>query len=43
VPRHVEGPAIKAALAKLEGENRTRAALREGESLAEVFEKYGVL
>jgi len=43
VPRAVEAAAIEQALAKVEGENRTRAALEQGLTLTEVYAKYGVL
>jgi 4-hydroxy-4-methyl-2-oxoglutarate aldolase len=42
-PRQVEAAAIAQALAKVEGENQTRAALEQGLSLTEVYAKYGVL
>jgi regulator of RNase E activity RraA len=43
VPREAEQEAIEKALAKVEGENRTRAALEAGMTLTQVYEKYGVL
>ena len=43
VPKEVEAEAIKQALGKVEGENRTRAALEQGMTLTEVYAKYGVL
>jgi len=43
IPRELEEEALAAALAKIENEDRTRDELRAGASLAEVFEKYGVL
>jgi 4-hydroxy-4-methyl-2-oxoglutarate aldolase len=43
VPRAVEAAAVERALAKVEGENCTRAALEQGMTLAEVYAKYGVL
>jgi regulator of RNase E activity RraA len=43
VPREAEREAIEKALAKVEGENRTRAALEAGMTLTQVYEKYGVL
>ena len=43
IPRAIEREVIETALAKVEGENRTRDALRRGEKLGQVFAKYGVL
>lgn len=43
VPPEAEAAAIAEALAKVEGENQTRAALEQGLSLTEVYAKYGVL
>jgi 4-hydroxy-4-methyl-2-oxoglutarate aldolase len=43
VPQPIVAQTLKLALAKVEGENRTRDALKEGALLADVFEKYGVL
>ena len=43
VPREVEREAVERALAKLAGEDRTRAALEQGLTLSEVYAKYGVL
>ena len=43
VPREVEAEVITQALAKVEGENRTRDELRRGMKLGEVYAKYGVL
>lgn len=43
VPRAVEAEAVQRALEKVEGENRTRAALEQGLTLTEVYAKYGVL
>ena len=43
VPRDAEREAIRRALAKMEGEDRTRAALEKGMSLAEVYARYGLL
>jgi 4-hydroxy-4-methyl-2-oxoglutarate aldolase len=43
VPRAVESEVIRRALAKVEGENRTRAALEQGLTLTDVYAKYGVL
>lgn len=43
VPHEVEAAAIRQALEKVEGENRTRAALEQGLTLTEVYAMYGVL
>ena len=43
IPRAIEDKVIEAALAKIEGEDRTREALARGETLAAVFAKYGIL
>ncbi|WP_088343695.1 MULTISPECIES: RraA family protein [Rhodomicrobium] len=43
VPRAIQEEVIARALAKVEGENATRAALERGDSLADVFERFGVL
>lgn len=43
VPRAIEGETIAAALAKLDGENKTREALERGEKLADVFKRHGIL
>jgi 4-hydroxy-4-methyl-2-oxoglutarate aldolase len=43
VPRAVEGDVVAAALAKVRGENETRAALERGEKLADVFRRHGIL
>lgn len=43
IPRQIEDEVIAAALEKVEGENLTRDALRRGETLAEVFARYGIL
>ena len=43
VPRAVEGEVVAAALAKVAGENATRAALARGEKLADVFRRHGIL
>lgn len=43
VPRAIEGQVIAAALAKVAGENATRAALARGEKLADVFRRHGIL
>ena len=43
IPRAIEEQVIAAALAKVEGEDATRAALERGEKLAEVFARLGIL
>ena len=43
VPRAVEDAVVAAALAKVRGENETRAALGRGEKLADVFRRHGIL
>jgi len=43
VPKRVEKQVFAAALAKVAGENRTRAALARGEKLADVFKREGIL
>jgi regulator of RNase E activity RraA len=43
VPRAVEDEVVAAALAKVRGENETRAALERGEKLADVFRRHGIL
>jgi 4-hydroxy-4-methyl-2-oxoglutarate aldolase len=43
VPRAVEDEVLARAFAKVEGEDRTRADLERGDTLAEVFARYGIL
>ena len=43
VPQPVVTQAVKNALEKVEGEDRTRDELKQGARLADVFKKYGVL
>jgi 4-hydroxy-4-methyl-2-oxoglutarate aldolase len=43
VPQPVVTQAVKKALEKVEGEDRTRDELKRGARLADVFKKYGVL
>ena len=43
IPQNIEKVVIEAALEKVRGENRTREALREGATLREVYDKYGIL
>lgn len=43
IPQSHELAVIEKAIAKVTGENNTRDALRKGESLGEVFKRFGVL
>lgn len=43
IPQSVEQKVIDAALEKVQGENQTRNALREGATLREVYDEYGIL
>ncbi len=43
IPQSVEQQVIEAALEKVQGENQTRDALREGATLREIYDKYGIL
>ena len=43
IPQAVETKVIDTALEKVRGENQTREALREGATLREVYDKYGIL
>ena len=43
VPQAIEVEAIKAAFAKVSGENRTRDAIRDGMSATEAYEQFGIL
>ncbi len=43
IPREIERETVERALAKVDGENRTREALQAGMTLTEVYAKYGVL
>jgi 4-hydroxy-4-methyl-2-oxoglutarate aldolase len=43
VPRAVTDEAVRHALAKVEGEDATREALRRGEKLKDVFARHGIL
>lgn len=43
VPRHLEEQAMKAALEKVNAENITRDAIRNGMKASEAYKKYGVL
>ena len=43
IPQSVETQVIEAALEKVSAENRTRDALREGATLREVYDTFGIL
>ena len=43
IPKAAEEQVIAAALAKVQGENKTRDALARGEKLADVFRRHGIL
>jgi regulator of RNase E activity RraA len=43
IPKQIEKEVIQSCIEKIEGENNTRRELYEGKTLAEVYEKYGVL
>ena len=43
IPREVEKQVLELAVGKVTGENDTRDALRKGESLASVFQRFGIL
>lgn len=43
IPREVEEKVVALAIEKVTGENATRDALRRGESLASVFQRFGIL
>jgi regulator of RNase E activity RraA len=43
IPREHEAAVIAKAREKAQGEDRTRAELRQGRLLGQVYEKYGVL
>jgi regulator of RNase E activity RraA len=43
IPREAEPEVVKRALAKVQGENLSRDALRAGEKLADVFRRLGIL
>ncbi|HEV2124024.1 MAG TPA: RraA family protein, partial [Chloroflexota bacterium] len=43
IPREIERETVERALAKVDGENRTREALQAGMTLTEVYARYGVL
>lgn len=43
VPKDIEKTIIHAALEKVQGENKTRNALREGATLREVYDRFGIL
>jgi hypothetical protein len=43
IPSDLIGPVIDGAMAKIDGENRTRDEIRAGAKLADVYARYGVL
>lgn len=43
IPQDIAADVIAAALDRIEGEDKTRAHLEQGDLLAQVYEKYGVL
>jgi regulator of RNase E activity RraA len=43
VPKSIEDVVIAEALAKVRGENAVRDGIRQGRSLRELFDSYGVL
>ncbi len=43
IPKAHEHEVVEKAIAKVLGENNTRDALRRGESLAQVFQRFGIL
>ena len=43
IPKAHEHAVLEKAMAKVVGENNTRDALRQGESLASVFQRFGIL
>ena len=43
IPQEVEEKVVALAIEKVSGENDTREALRAGESLASVFQRFGIL
>ena len=43
VPHQYESEAVHAALEKVRGENKVRAAIEQGLSTTEAFEKYGIM
>lgn len=43
IPHEVENEVLQLALEKVEAENKTRQEIKEGKTLREVFDKYGVL
>lgn len=43
IPKAHEHAVVEKAIAKVLGENNTRDALRKGESLAQVFQRFGIL
>jgi 4-hydroxy-4-methyl-2-oxoglutarate aldolase len=43
IPRDVEAEVMRRALEKVSGENQSREALQQGERLADVFKRLGIL
>jgi regulator of RNase E activity RraA len=43
IPKKIEAEVLKRAFEKVEGENKTLAALKRGEKLGTVFARYGIL
>jgi 4-hydroxy-4-methyl-2-oxoglutarate aldolase len=43
IPRDVEAEVVRRALEKVSGENQSREALQQGEKLADVFRRLGIL
>ena len=43
IPREVEEQVVALAIEKVTAENNTREALRSGETLASVFQRFGIL
>ena len=43
IPRDVEAEVVRRALEKVPGENQSRQALQQGEKLADVFGRLGIL
>jgi regulator of RNase E activity RraA len=43
VPQSVEEEALRLALAKVQGENIVRDAIRQGMKATDAFQKYGIL
>jgi 4-hydroxy-4-methyl-2-oxoglutarate aldolase len=43
IPHDVEQEVVRRALEKISGENQSREALQQGEKLADVFRRLGIL